>query len=253
MLFALLASAVLLRCDPLPAKNATEPDVRTGRLRSSRLLEGPASQRAPHLSVLLDAPARNVSFPPAPMGHVMSGDLRRGTRVQDTGTHAREDSSKDASIRATPIGSADPQSTNHLRTTPFGHEILPSTAYETRDATSTRMRPAEASSTQQPPPAAAETRSSPLGARPTMANIRKLLTAMLGRPCGTARRYLRRCSKRDNLQHLLESEARLITEASRTTNSPPAGGMSPPPGGGTYTETPKPRNLKPAQHLPPPP
>ena len=185
MLFALLASAALLRCDPLPAKNATEPNVRMERLRSSRPLEGPASQRAPKLSVLLAAPARNVSFPPAPMGNVVSGELRRGTRVQATGTHARDGSSKDASIRATPIDSADPQSKNHLRTTPIGHKILPSTAYETRDATSTRMRPAEASSTQQPPPAAAEARSSPLGARPTMANVRGFLTTMLHRPCGS--------------------------------------------------------------------
>ena len=74
----LLASAALLRCDPLPAKNATEPNVRMERLRWSRPLEGPASQRAPKLSVLLAAPARNVSFPPAPMDNVVSGELRPG-------------------------------------------------------------------------------------------------------------------------------------------------------------------------------
>ena len=90
MLFALLASAALLRCDPLPAKNATEPNVRMERLRSSRPLEGPASQRAPKLSVLLAAPARNVSFPPAPvMGNVVSGELRRGTGVQAGHPHAK--------------------------------------------------------------------------------------------------------------------------------------------------------------------
>ena len=50
MLFALLASAALLRCDPLPAKNATEPNVRMERLRLSRPLEGPASQRAQAIS-----------------------------------------------------------------------------------------------------------------------------------------------------------------------------------------------------------
>ena len=209
MLFALLASAALLRCDPLPAKNATEPNVRMERLRSSRPLEGPASQRAPKLSVLLAAPARNVSFPPAPMGNVVSGELRRGTGVQATRTQARNGSSKDAAIRATPTDSADPQSKNHLRTTPIGHKILPSTAYETRDATSTCIRPAKASSTQQ----------QKLARRPTMANVRDFLTTMLGRPCGTARRVIRRAANCGNLQHATASGDGRTPESGRGSRS----------------------------------
>ena len=237
MLFALLASAALLRCDPLHAKNAIEPSVRTGRLRSSQPLEGPVSQRAPKPPVPHAAPARNESFPPAPMANVVSGEFRRGTRWRGTGTQARDSFSKDAAIRTTLTDSADPQSKYTLQTLRIEHKFLPSTACKTRDTTSTHTRPAKARSTQHPPPAAAEARSSPLGARPKMENVRDYLTAMLDSPCGTARRLIRRAAKSDRLQHLAN---RLIIEAPRTTFSPPAGGMSPPPGGGTYPEAPKP-------------
>ena len=223
MFFALLASAALLRCDPLHAKNAIEPSVRTGWLRSSQLLEEPVSQRAPKPSVPHAPPARNECFPPPPMANVVSGEDRKGTRWRGTGTQARDSSSKDAAIRTTSNDSADPQPTITLQTLQIGRKILQSTADETCDATSTRTRPAKARSTRHPPPAAAESHSSPLGARPTEADVRRFLTSMLDRPCGTARRI------RDNLQHRMERRliARLIAEVFRRTPPPKRGGGPP--------------------------
>ena len=258
MLFALLASTALLRCDPLHAKNAIEPSVRTGWLRSSQLLEEPVSQRAPKPSVPHAPPARNECFPPPPMANVVSGEDRKGTRWRGTGTQARDSSSKDAAIRTTSNDSADPQPTITLQTLQIGRKILQSTAYETCDATSTHTRPAKARSTRHPPPAAAESHSSPLGARPTEADVRRFLTSMLDRPCGTARRRIR-----DNLQHRMERRliARLIAEVFRRTPPPKRGG-DPPRGGDVFDETVTcdetpddpmtRRNLRPAQLLPPP-